>query len=187
MTEYRNVTFRLLPGTRTRARKLAALAGACRFVWNEMLDQQDQLHAAALLCGAKAPAPTFFTLGKAFTQLRAVTPWLQDMPFAPVRYALKYQADAWAAFFRGQAGRPRFKRRGNDSVTIPDDIRIRDGMLHIPRIGKMMLRRRGGTPMRMPSPSGSSSSTSAASGMRRSVTASRPPSGPTAARWSVST
>ena len=146
MTEYRSVTFRLLPGSRTRAQKLAALAGACRFVWNEMLDQQDQLHAAALLCGAKAPAPTFFTLGKAFTQLRAVTPWLQEMPFGPVRYALKYQADAWAAFFRGHAARPRFKQRGNDSVTIPDNIRIRDGMLHVPRIGKVSLRRRGGNP-----------------------------------------
>ena len=145
-TEFRQVTFRLLPGSRRRAQKLAAVAGACRFVWNEMLDQQDQLYAAALLCGARPPAPTFFTLGKAFTQLRAVTPWLQEMPFAPVRYALKYQAEAWAAFFRGERGRPRFKRRGEDSVTIPDGIRIRDGQLHFPKIGPMTLRRRGGNP-----------------------------------------
>ena len=144
--EHRQIVYRLHPGSRVKAQRLAAVAGACRFVWNEMLDQQDQLYTAALLCGTKPPAPTFFTLGKAFTQLRAVTPWLADMPFSPVRYALKYQADAWHRFFRGEAGRPRFKQRGEDSVTIPQDVRIRDGILHFPKIGPMRLRRRGGNP-----------------------------------------
>ncbi|MCE2521494.1 MAG: helix-turn-helix domain-containing protein [Alphaproteobacteria bacterium] len=92
--EFRNVTFRLLPESRAKAKKLAAVAGACRFVWNEILDQQEQLYAIAGMCGAKPPGVSFFTLGKAFTQLRRVTPWLQDMPFAPVRYTLKHQADA---------------------------------------------------------------------------------------------
>ncbi len=137
--EYRQVIYRLLPGSRAKARKLAATAGACRFVWNAMLDQQEQLVVAARLAGAdRLPGVSFFT------QLRRVTPWLQEMPFAPVRYALKYQADAWQAFFSGRAGRPRFKRRGDDSVTLPDDIRIRNGMLYVPKIGPMRLRRRGG-------------------------------------------
>ena len=68
------------------------------------------------------------------------------MPFAPVRYALKYQADAWQQFFKGQGGRPRFKRRGDDAVTIPDNVRIRDGRLYFPRLSWMTLRRRGGNP-----------------------------------------
>ncbi len=145
--EYRQVIYRLLPGSRAKARKLAATAGACRFVWNTILDQQEQLVAAARLAGAdRLPGVSFFTLGKAFTQLRRVTPWLQEMPFKPVRYALKYQADAWQAFFRGHARRPRFKRRGDDSVTLPDNVRIRNGMLYVPKIGPMRLRRRGGNP-----------------------------------------
>ena len=69
-TTHRQVVYRLLPGSRAKARRLAALAGACRFVWNEMLDQQEQLYAIARMQGAKPPALTFFTLGKAFTQLR---------------------------------------------------------------------------------------------------------------------
>ena len=145
-TEFRQVTYRLLPGSRAKARKLAATAGACRFVWNQMLADQDALHTMARMHGAKPPGVSFFTLGKAFTQLRAATPWLADMPFVPIRYTLKYQADAWRRFFHGQGGRPRFKRRGDDSVTIPDNVRIRDGMLHFPKIGPMALRRRGGTP-----------------------------------------
>ena len=128
------------------ARRLAAVAGACRLVWNEMLDQQAPLCDIARMCGATPPSPTFFMLGKAFTQLRRVTPWLQAMPYGPVRYTLKYQADAWRRFFRGEAGRPRFKKRGRDSVTIPQDVRIRDGKLWFPTIGWLRLRHRGGNP-----------------------------------------
>ena len=145
-TEHRQIVYRLHPGSRERARRLAAVAGACRFVWNEMLDQQEQLYVIARMCGSKPPSPSFFTLSKAFTQLRRVTPWLQELPYAPVRYTLKHQADAWQRYFRGQAGRPRFKRRGNDSVTLPQDVRIEDGRLHFPKIGWMRLSRRGGNP-----------------------------------------
>ncbi|MCE2483636.1 MAG: helix-turn-helix domain-containing protein [Alphaproteobacteria bacterium] len=63
-TTRRNVTYRLLPGNRAKAQRLAALAGACRFVWNEMLDQQDQLHAIARMQGAKPPSVSFLTLGR---------------------------------------------------------------------------------------------------------------------------
>lgn len=146
LDEYRQVAYRLVPGSRARARKLAALAGACRFVWNELLDQQEQLYHVARMFGGRAPAPTFFTLGKAFTDLRRAVPWLQTMPFAPVRYTLKYQADAWQRFFEGTARHPRFKRRGADSVTLPDNVQIRDRRRWVPKIGWMALRRRGGNP-----------------------------------------
>ena len=113
-------------------------------MWNELLDQQDQLHTMARMCAGRAPSPSFFTLGKGFTELRRATPWLQDMPFAPVRYTLKHQADAWRRFFEGTGHRPRFKRRGRDSVTIPDHVRIEDGRLWFPCLGWLTLRRRGG-------------------------------------------
>ena len=144
--EHRQVVYRVLPGSAARARRLASIAGACRFVWNELLDQQNQLHVAARMCAGRAPSPTWFTLGKAFTELRRATPWLQAMPFAPVRYVLKYQAEAWKRFFEGTAGRPRFKSRGADSVTIADNVRIEDGRLWFPKLGWLALRRRGGNP-----------------------------------------
>ncbi|MDE0057352.1 MAG: helix-turn-helix domain-containing protein [Defluviicoccus sp.] len=53
-TTHRQVVYRLLPGSRAKARRLAALAGACRFVWNEMLDQQEQLYAIARMQGGEA-------------------------------------------------------------------------------------------------------------------------------------
>lgn len=117
---YRNITYRLVPGTAVRARKLASTAGACRYVWNTVLADQQGLYLSARAAGAEPPSVSFFTLGQAYTQLRRVTPWLLDLPFAPIRYTLKYQAEAWQRFFRGQGGRPRFKaRRGDDRVTFP--------------------------------------------------------------------
>ena len=144
--EHRQIVYRVLFDRPSTARRISAIAGACRYVWNEMLDQQDQLVVMARMHGARPPAPTFFTLGKAFTQLRRVTPWLQDMPFTPVRYTLTYQADAWQRCFQGKAGRPRFKRRGHDSVTIPDSVRIVNGRLYFPKVGWLQLRRHGGNP-----------------------------------------
>ena len=144
---YRNITYRLIPGTRAKARDLARTAGAARYVWNQILADQQDLYHIARMFGGKPPSVSFMTLGKAFTDLRRCTPWLRDIPYSPVRYALKHQADAWQRFLRGQGGRPKFKgRRGDDSITIPENVRIRDGKLHFPRIGPIMLRRRGGNP-----------------------------------------
>ena len=144
---YRTIAYRLLPETAVKGRRLASVAGACRYVWNVLLDDQEALYHAARMCGAKPPSPTFFTLGKAFTDLRRVTPWLAELPFAPIRYTLKYQAEAWQRFFAGKGGHPRFKaRRGEDSVTLPENVRIADGRLWFPKVGWLTLRRRGGNP-----------------------------------------
>ena len=147
MAEMRNITYRLLPRTAAKSRSLSRLAGACRYVWSEMFAQQEELYRAAKATDSSAPYLSFFTLGRAFTKLREPTPWLQELPFAPVRYVLKYQADAWKAYFGEGRGRPRFKaRRGDDGFTIPDSVRIFNGSLHVPRLGWYVLRRRGGNP-----------------------------------------
>ncbi len=176
---HRNITYRLLPGTRGKAAKLSQTAGACRFVWNHSLASARRRQARFLaqqrlmLSGAMPggwgvaamseiarkqaqgirPPVTFFSLGKQFTQLRQATPWLKELPFACVRHALKYQADAWQRAFRGESGLPKFKaRRGDDGFTIPQDIRLRscDGgcnsILQVPKIGRVILRRHGGNP-----------------------------------------
>ena len=144
--EYRQVTYRVLFDSPAMARRLAAVAGACRFVWNRMLDRQQQLLEDARLKRRDAAGTHLLRTGRGFTRLRRDTPWLQEMPCAPVRYVLKYQADAWQRFLEGKAGHPHFKWRGKDSVTIPQDVRIRNGRLHFPRLGWLTVRRRGGNP-----------------------------------------
>ena len=131
---YRNVTFRLIPGTKARARKVSSVAGANRFTWNRSLAANRDAMTAYRNGEGEKPSVSAFSLFKWFTQLRQDTPWLQELPCAPVRYVLKYQADAWKRAFNG-GGFPKFKRRrGDDSFTIPDNVRIRDGRLWIPKI-----------------------------------------------------
>ena len=66
------------------------------------------------------------------------------------RYALKYQADAWQKCFKEGAGVPRFKsrHRTTPSFTIPDTLRITGDRIHIPKIGRLQFRRKGGNPYR---------------------------------------
>ncbi len=86
--------------------------------------------------------------------------WLRDMPFAPVRYSLKYLAEAYKRFYKkakagkkvGQSlgrrksdGKPKHfpKRKGfgakYDGFTIPDDVRMDGERLHIPKAGWVRL------------------------------------------------
>ena len=143
---YRTVTYRLVPGTRHRARKMAQTAGACRWVWNHFLAENRQAMDAYRRGAGARPSVNFQSLGVQFTKLRNETPWLKALPYAPVRYVLKYQSDAWNRAFE-HGGFPRFKaRRGDDSFTIPEKVRFCGDRLHVPRIGSVVLRRRGGNP-----------------------------------------
>ncbi|MCY4096149.1 MAG: transposase [Gammaproteobacteria bacterium] len=156
---HRQITYRLLPVTRTKAKQLERLASTCRFVWNHFLAKQlndyqfDRCFADTYgfkPTSVNQPA-NFFWLGKAFTALRQRTPWLQDHSFSIVRYTLKYQAIAWRHFFNdttGTVGMPKFKSRyaASDGFTIPEQVKIADEQLYVPKIGWCKLRRRGGDP-----------------------------------------
>ena len=163
---HRNITYRLIPGTRAKAIKLSRTGGACRWVWNHFLAENRRQYQAHMdtqrfwedtLLGLLFERPakpnvSFFSLGKEFIALRRQLPWLQELPCATVRYTLKRQADAWRRGFEG-GGLPRFKaRNGSDSFTIPQNVKIHldavSGVtrLRVPKIGWCVLRRRGGNP-----------------------------------------
>ncbi len=146
--EYRGVEYRLIPGSRAKARKLAAIAGACRFVWNYFLAKNKEEYEQASKSDGKKPSVSFFSLGKQFTQLRKEIDWLPEYSFGIVRYSLKHQADAWQGFFKGVRKHPKFhsKYGKRPSFTIPDNVKIKDGRLFIPKVGWMQLRRKGGNP-----------------------------------------
>ena len=125
---------------------------------------------------------SFFTLGKRFTDIRSRPDaawvrsflrfpwgrryadmdlsWLRDLPYAPVRYTLKYLSDTYTAFYARAAaakaegkslgvrksdgkpkGFPRHKRKfdKDDGFTIPGDVRMDSDRLHIPKVGWVRL------------------------------------------------
>lgn len=145
-TEYRAITFRLYPGSRAKHDLLTRIAGACRWVWNAMLEENRRAYEEHIVTGCPAPSTSFQSLGVEFTKLRNETPWLQKLPYAPVRYVLKYQSEAWARKFRG-GGFPKFRaRRGDDSFTVPQGVKVAGEYLHVPKVGLCQLSRHGGNP-----------------------------------------
>ena len=140
--------YRLVPGSRRNASRLAGQAGACRYVWNEILRRSLDARRKAEAAGEDPPSASFFSLGREFKKLRGEIPWLKEYSFAPTRYVLKHQADAWRAFFSGNAKPPRFKSRGGTvpSFAVPQDVRLGNGKILIPKTGWMRIRRKGGNP-----------------------------------------
>ena len=126
---YRGVIYRLIPGTRSKARKLHGIAGACRFVWNTILAEVQADYKEAVERGGQKPSVSFFSLGKRFTGLRQTVDWLPEYSFKIVRYPLKDQADAWQGLFRRGHGVPKFKSKykTTPSFTIPESVKIEDG------------------------------------------------------------
>ena len=144
-TTHRNVTFRLLPGTQERAEQLLGTARAVRYTWNEVKEARELHYSHA--AGRTLESPTFFTLGKAFKALWDRETWLHEYSYAILRYTLKDQADAWKAFFEGTRGYPKWKNRHQaPAFPIPENVRIRDGRLAVPKVGWLELHRRGGNP-----------------------------------------
>ena len=150
---YRRITYRILPGSGTKARKLARLAGVWRKMWNEGLAITLQRKQEARERGENGPSTTFFSTGSEYMRiLKKKYPWLKHYQYATVRYVFKYQTDAWGRYDKGLSEPPRFhsRDRTKPSFTIPDKTgyTLRGNQLTIK--GKWMctvtLRRKGGNP-----------------------------------------
>ena len=92
-------------------------AGSCRFVFNRALALQKERHAQ----GRKKLG--YGRLCKLLTEWRngPETAWLAEAPVHPLQQALRDLERAYANFFAGRAGLPRFRKRGQrDSFRYPD-------------------------------------------------------------------
>ena len=132
-------------------RWLAGQAGACRKVWNYFLDKttsdyRNYQHWRDFRIGPERPKPnvSFYGMGTQFTKLRQdpAYAWLQEYSCHEVRYVLKYLADAYKAFFAGTRAYPRFKSKHHtrDGFTLAYGVKIVQGRLHVPKIGKLQLK-----------------------------------------------
>ena len=145
----RSSVYRLYPGTLRRGQMLSGIAGANRYVWNWAIRQNRDAMKAYEEGRGEKPSPTFFTLGLEFTRLRNSEghEWLKELPYAEVRYVLKRYADTMKEARQGKRGFPKFKHKEDgDSFTIPQKVRIENGKLHVPKVGRVPIRRQGGDP-----------------------------------------
>ena len=141
---HRQVVFRLLPQTRSGWRRLERILEAQRQLYNAALEERIDCHRKT------GRGRTCFDQCKALTECRRDVPGMAECPVAIQRGTLKRLDEAFRHFFRrarnGEApGFPRFKGRAFfNSVSVVSGVKVRDGTLHVPSIGALKMRRRGG-------------------------------------------
>ena len=137
MKSYRTIRYRLHPRTQAKARKLHALAGACRYVWNHFVGVLRDEYVVYGKCD-----PRWYSLNSRFINLRKQEPWLQDYSCAIVRLSLKPIGTAYKQFWKGEGGLPKFHGRHTHVPSIPLGtglFKLNGNWLHVQRIGQLKL------------------------------------------------
>ncbi len=133
---HRGITLRVHPGSKNKPDKMMRVTGACRKVWNEVLEICEKQWQDYKTGKADKPSVTFFSLCKLYVEVKQGLPWLGELPGHTVRYTVKHLAEACKRFFDG-AGRPVWKRKFKDTpkFTVPDNIKIKGKKIYIPKLG----------------------------------------------------
>ena len=133
MKAHRTASLRIRT-TPAKFERMFQMASACRFVWNwAVATNRAEYHGwqhddtQPWLLGVKhgKPRTTFFTWGPRFTRLRHATPWLMELPYAPLRATLRRWSQSWSNCFsssHAQRGKPTFHSRDHKLwVDFPGD------------------------------------------------------------------
>jgi len=125
--------FELMP-TDTQAAFCRRTVGACRFLWNKALAEQQRRHAA----GEKRL--NYVGLAKQLTGWRAApeTAWLAELPAQVQQQKLKDLERGFTNLFEKRAAPPRFRRRGEDSgFRVPQGFEVDavNGRVKLPKVG----------------------------------------------------
>ena len=151
--EIRSVEFVVLPMSKSKARRMFQIAGACRYVWNHFREKNLKDYQSFKNGKGGRPQVSFFSLGVQFTKLRHETDWLRELPASPVKYTLKYFADALKHAMQGKKSfpKPKSKNRHAPSFTLPSTgqfkIKKRSkkyNLLRVQGVGWVEITRRGG-------------------------------------------
>lgn len=135
MILHRGYRFRLYP-TPEQVARLEAWEHALRFLWNLAHGQRV---AMGQRCKADRRPITAFDQINELTELRAMLPWLADVPRNVCAQVLTELDVAWQRFFKGLADRPRFKAKGRDRAPMAEShakvFRVEGRAVVFPKVG----------------------------------------------------
>ena len=129
--------YRVYP-TASQAERFGKWESALRFLWNLANEQR--------LMGVARPRdervfPTAFDQINELTELRAVLPWLADVPRNVCSQLLVELDKAWQRCFKKLGKRPRWKRKGIDSLGLcephPKAWRLDGNVVRFPKLGNL--------------------------------------------------
>lgn len=133
----RTFSFRISPSVEQKAR-LACWEGALRSLWN-------LAHEQRLLGLSRTDKlfPSWFDQKKELTLLRAEIDWIEDLPANAGQALLARLDDAWKDCFAGKAGKPHFKAKGRNPMSIEEPSKACwrldtvKGLLRFPKLGNL--------------------------------------------------
>tara|TARA_R110000868_G_scaffold76573_3_gene220132 strand:+ start:12317 stop:13498 length:1182 start_codon:yes stop_codon:yes gene_type:complete len=105
--------------------------GACRYIYNLALETKQMAYA-----GNKVNL-SYFELHSQLKELKEELPWLKELNSQSLQQAITNLDKAYTAFFKGQNDFPKYKKKSNGgSFNVPQNVRIIDGKLIIPKFTK---------------------------------------------------
>ena len=121
-------------------RILARSAGACRWLWNWALAYREDLWLAARSAGATGfrCSVGYVHLSSLLPGLKEQFPWLSEAPHHTLQSTLRDLDRAFASFFAGRSGYPRYRRKGEgDSIRFPDpkQFAVDGDWVRLPKLG----------------------------------------------------
>jgi putative transposase len=107
-----------------------------RFIYNWGLDRCQTYYQAQ---GKSLP---WSQLSRELTELKSTEPWLYDFDSQMLQQALANLERVYVNFFAGRAKVPKFKKKksARQPFRIPQRVKVSDGYVSIPTIGKVKLR-----------------------------------------------
>ncbi len=147
MKVHRTVRYRLHPGSSRKHQQLHGTAGACRFVWNHMVEKLKDEYEFGI-----KPDFRHYSLCHVFTIMRrddGTTKWLQGYSSKVLRISLKPIETSYKAFFAdvkagGKLNRkpPRFHGKWATAPSFPinyESAKVAGDSLYIQKVGWMKL------------------------------------------------
>ncbi len=133
---HRGITLRVHPGSKNKHDRMMRITGACRKVWDEVLEICERQYQDYKAGKGDKPNVTHFGLNKLYVQIKRELPWLGELPSHTVRYTMKHLAEAYKRFLAG-VGFPDWKRKFKTTpkFTVPDKIKIKGKKIYIPKMG----------------------------------------------------
>ena len=122
-----------LEPTPQQAGKLAGWAPALRFLWNWMLAQRSDAYKAS----EGRVRIGFAAQSAQLSPLKALFPWLAELPSQPLQQTLHDLDTAFVNFFEGRAEYPAFKSklRGNPGIRWPQCVALNGRAVYLPKMG----------------------------------------------------
>ncbi len=102
--------------------------GSMRFLYNLALETKTAAYAGSRIY------LTRFDLQKQLPDLKKELPWLKEVNSQSLQVVFRDLDTAYNRFFKGQGAFPKFKKKmGKGSFNIPQNVKIKDGKLNIPK------------------------------------------------------